>query len=64
MDAHLPAVEAAPEAAGAELPAAVNDDEAESVETVSILLEYGATVDHQDKEGMTPLLVAAFEGHR
>ena len=40
----------------------VEDNEA--VETVSILLEYGASVNHQDKEGMTPLLVAAFEGHR
>ncbi len=39
-------------------------DDYESVETVTILLEYGACVNHQDKEGMTPLLVAAFEGHR
>ncbi|XP_043274119.1 ankyrin repeat domain-containing protein 50 isoform X3 [Venturia canescens] len=31
---------------------------------VTILLERGAAVDHQDKDGMTPLLVAAFEGHR
>ena len=27
-------------------------------------MERGAAVDHQDKDGMTPLLVAAFEGHR
>lgn len=33
-------------------------------QVVSILLEKGAKVDHEDKEGMTPLLVAAFEGHR
>jgi ankyrin repeat domain-containing protein 50 len=41
-----------------------DEEEGDAVETISILLEYGATVDHQDKEGMTPLLVAAFEGHR
>lgn len=34
------------------------------MQVVTILLERGATVDHQDKDGMTPLLVAAFEGHR
>ncbi|KAF3425381.1 hypothetical protein E2986_14024, partial [Frieseomelitta varia] len=33
-------------------------------QVVTILLERGAAVDHQDKDGMTPLLVAAFEGHR
>ena len=27
-------------------------------------MERGADVNHQDKDGMTPLLVAAFEGHR
>lgn len=31
---------------------------------VAILLERGGCVDHKDKEGMTPLLVASFEGHR
>jgi len=35
-----------------------------SSQVVTILLDRGATVDHQDKDGMTPLLVAAFEGHR
>lgn len=34
------------------------------LKVVNILLERGAAVDHQDKDGMTPLLVAAFEGHR
>lgn len=33
-------------------------------QVVTILLERGAAVDHQDKDGMTPLLVAAFEGHK
>ena len=42
----------------------LDGDDYEAVETVTILLEYGASVNHQDKEGMTPLLVAAFEGHR
>ncbi len=42
------------------------DDDAEegALATLSVLLEHGAAVDHQDKEGMTPLIVAAFEGHR
>lgn len=35
-----------------------------AAQVVTILLERGAAVDHQDKDGMTPLLVAAFEGHR
>ena len=30
---------------------------------MSLLLERGAEVDHRDSEGMTALLVAAFEGH-
>lgn len=34
------------------------------MQVVNILLERGADVDHEDKEGMTPLLVASFEGHR
>ncbi|KAG8226334.1 hypothetical protein J437_LFUL009911 [Ladona fulva] len=34
------------------------------LKVVSILLERGAAVDHEDHEGMTALLVAAFEGHR
>lgn len=34
------------------------------LQVVNILLERGADVDHEDKDGMTPLLVAAFEGHR
>ena len=42
----------------------VECEDNEAAETVAILLEYGASVNHQDKEGMTPLLVAAFEGHR
>lgn len=42
----------------------LDGEDNEAVETVTILLEYGASVNHQDKEGMTPLLVAAFEGHR
>lgn len=29
---------------------------------VSVLLERGATVHHRDNSGMTPLLVAAYEG--
>ena len=40
------------------------EEDNEAVETVAILLEYRADVNHQDNEGMTPLLVAAFEGRR
>lgn len=34
------------------------------LQVVNLILERGGNVDHEDKDGMTPLLVAAFEGHR
>lgn len=33
-------------------------------EVVQLLLERGAHVDRADREGMTPLLIAAYEGQR
>lgn len=34
------------------------------LKVVNLLLERNAEVDHQDRDGTTPLLVAAFEGHK
>jgi len=34
------------------------------LKVVNLLLERNSEVDHQDRDGTTPLLVAAFEGHK
>lgn len=34
------------------------------LKVVNLLLERNAEVDHKDRDGTTPLLVAAFEGHK
>jgi ankyrin repeat protein len=34
------------------------------LKVVNLLLERNSEVDHQDRDGTTPLLVAPFEGHK